>query len=107
MHHIFETNSISQCKDVTKDMLDHVPFVLCQSRYHTDGLQTHAHLPTSAVIFFSFQPQAPDAVAGALAAAQILRELSHVETETEEVAAMKDLAMHFENLAIGERWEKG
>ncbi|XP_039216172.1 transient receptor potential cation channel subfamily M member 4 isoform X3 [Crotalus tigris] len=44
---------------------------------------------------------APDAVAGALAAAQILRELSHLETETEEVAAMKDLAMHFENLAIG------
>ncbi|KAL7977238.1 hypothetical protein Chor_009187 [Crotalus horridus] len=48
-----------------------------------------------------FWEMAPDAVAGALAAAQILRELSHLETETEEVAAMKDLAMHFENLAIG------
>ncbi|XP_026525377.1 transient receptor potential cation channel subfamily M member 4 isoform X1 [Notechis scutatus] len=48
-----------------------------------------------------FWEMAPDAVAGALAAAQILRELSHLETETEEAAAMKDLAMQFENLAIG------
>ncbi|KAH0626692.1 hypothetical protein JD844_001799 [Phrynosoma platyrhinos] len=46
-------------------------------------------------------PQAPDAVAGALAAARMLRELSHLEPEAEEEAAMKDLAMRFENLAIG------
>uniref|UniRef100_A0A8D0GWA8 Transient receptor potential cation channel subfamily M member 4 n=1 Tax=Sphenodon punctatus TaxID=8508 RepID=A0A8D0GWA8_SPHPU len=44
---------------------------------------------------------APDAVAGALVAARILRELSHLETEAEEAGAMKELAMHFENLAIG------
>uniref|UniRef100_A0A8D0EA41 Transient receptor potential cation channel subfamily M member 4 n=1 Tax=Salvator merianae TaxID=96440 RepID=A0A8D0EA41_SALMN len=37
----------------------------------------------------------------ALAAARILRELSHLETEAEEEAAMKDLAMRFENLAVG------
>ncbi|XP_053120633.1 transient receptor potential cation channel subfamily M member 4 [Hemicordylus capensis] len=48
-----------------------------------------------------FWEMAPDAVAGALAAARILRELSHLETEAEEEAAMKNLAMHFENLAIG------
>ncbi|XP_054850882.1 transient receptor potential cation channel subfamily M member 4 [Eublepharis macularius] len=48
-----------------------------------------------------FWEMAPDAVAGALVAARILRELSHLETEAEEVASMKDLAMRFENLAIG------
>ncbi|CAI5790020.1 transient receptor potential cation channel subfamily M member 4 [Podarcis lilfordi] len=48
-----------------------------------------------------FWEMAPDAVAGALAAARILRELSHLEQEAEEEAAMKDLAMRFENLAIG------
>ncbi|XP_016850135.2 transient receptor potential cation channel subfamily M member 4 [Anolis carolinensis] len=48
-----------------------------------------------------FWEMAPDAVAGALAAARMLRELSHLETEAEEEAAMKDLAMRFENLAIG------
>lgn len=67
----------------------------------------HANLATSPGIFFFFQSQAPDAVAGALSAAKILRELSHQETEAEEVAAMKDLATHFENLAIGENWKKG
>uniref|UniRef100_A0A8D2IUG4 Transient receptor potential cation channel subfamily M member 4 n=1 Tax=Varanus komodoensis TaxID=61221 RepID=A0A8D2IUG4_VARKO len=40
-----------------------------------------------------FWEMAPDAVAGALAAARMLRELSHLETEAEEEAAMKDLAM--------------
>lgn len=42
-------------------------------------------------------------MAGALVAARILRELSHLETEAEEAASMKDLAMRFENLAIGVR----
>ncbi|XP_060111450.1 transient receptor potential cation channel subfamily M member 4 [Heteronotia binoei] len=48
-----------------------------------------------------FWEMAPDAVAGALVAARILRELSHLETEAQEAASMKDLAMRFENLAIG------
>ncbi|XP_061445748.1 transient receptor potential cation channel subfamily M member 4 isoform X2 [Rhineura floridana] len=48
-----------------------------------------------------FWEMAPDAVAGALVAAQMLRELSHLEQEAAEEAAMKDLAMRFENLAIG------
>ncbi|XP_072860517.2 transient receptor potential cation channel subfamily M member 4 [Pogona vitticeps] len=48
-----------------------------------------------------FWEMAPDAVAGALAAACMLRELSHFETEAEEEAAMKDLAMSFEKLAMG------
>lgn len=46
-------------------------------------------------------PQAPDAVAGALAAASILRQLSHLEQEAQEAAAMKELAAKFEGLAIG------
>ncbi|KAL8176217.1 UNVERIFIED_CONTAM: hypothetical protein K2H54_025951, partial [Gekko kuhli] len=48
-----------------------------------------------------FWEMAPDAVAGALGAARILRELSHQEMEAEEAASMKDLALRFENLAIG------
>ncbi|XP_019406603.1 PREDICTED: transient receptor potential cation channel subfamily M member 4 isoform X1 [Crocodylus porosus] len=44
---------------------------------------------------------APDAVAGALAGASILRQLSHLEQEAQEAAAMKELATKFEGLAIG------
>uniref|UniRef100_A0A8C8RS37 Transient receptor potential cation channel subfamily M member 4 n=1 Tax=Pelusios castaneus TaxID=367368 RepID=A0A8C8RS37_9SAUR len=48
-----------------------------------------------------FWEMAPDGVAGALVAARILRELSHQESEAQEAADMKELAMKFENLAIG------
>ncbi|XP_065427122.1 LOW QUALITY PROTEIN: transient receptor potential cation channel subfamily M member 4 [Chrysemys picta bellii] len=44
---------------------------------------------------------APDAVGGALVGARILRKLSHQESDAQEAADMKELAMKFETLAIG------
>ncbi|XP_074872368.1 transient receptor potential cation channel subfamily M member 4 [Carettochelys insculpta] len=44
---------------------------------------------------------APEAVAGALVAARILRELARLEADAQEAAARKQLAWEFESLAIG------
>ncbi|MBN3304855.1 TRPM5 protein, partial [Amia calva] len=48
-----------------------------------------------------FWEMAGESVISGLAACKILRELSRLESETETKLAMKELAMHFENLAYG------
>ncbi|XP_077115835.1 transient receptor potential cation channel subfamily M member 4 isoform X1 [Ranitomeya variabilis] len=48
-----------------------------------------------------FWEMGPEAVTSALAASKLLKELSRLESEAEEVLAMKELAAKFEHLAIG------
>ncbi|KAM4016023.1 transient receptor potential cation channel subfamily M member 4 isoform 2-T3 [Anomaloglossus baeobatrachus] len=48
-----------------------------------------------------FWEMGTEAVTSALAASKLLKELSRLESEAEEVLAMKDLAAKFEHLAIG------
>lgn len=53
-------------------------------------------------IWFHFPCQAGESVLSALGGCKILRELSKLESETENKLAMKELAQKFEDLAHGE-----